>query len=302
MSTITEVVPPFTKVPNINDSANFENDVNPFLNEINTRYISGNTQVSQINTVAGEVDPNAINALSSTTSASNSALIALGSTNYKGDWIPNYDTTGYNLNMSVSYTDGYNYVSKIDNNLTEPTTLTNTPEWNFIENVNPNNYYTKTQNDNLLADKTKKTAEVIQWETDNSQELTWIGATYIDTDAVGANPVAMLYPDGTIVGSTSNGIYIKHPNGNLECRGVSTSVTTSNASGSVFFENITLPYYPIPFVTDLPNIIQGVEEVQFLIWNSGTIAESLTRLTTRLIGSAINSKGYIHYVAKGRWK
>jgi len=40
---------------------------------------------------------------------------------------------------------------------------------------------------------------------------------YIDINAVGANPVAVLYEDGTIVGSTDNGGYIKRPYGQLIC-------------------------------------------------------------------------------------
>ena len=40
----------------------------------------------------------------------------------------------------------------------------------------------------------------------------WSGIAYTDPDAVGANPVAKIYPDGTIVGSTDNGSYTKFPN------------------------------------------------------------------------------------------
>lgn len=59
---ITTFVPSFTKVPNINDSVNFENDTNTFLNEINARYVAGNEQATQMNTVADEVNTNTINA------------------------------------------------------------------------------------------------------------------------------------------------------------------------------------------------------------------------------------------------
>lgn len=44
----------------------------------------------------------------------------------------------------------------------------------------------------------------------------WLGLTYIDPDAIGANPTAKIYPDGTIVGSTDNGAYTKYPNGELQ--------------------------------------------------------------------------------------
>ena len=40
----------------------------------------------------------------------------------------------------------------------------------------------------------------------------WAGVAYIDPDAIGANPTAKIYPDGSIVGSTDNGSYTKYPN------------------------------------------------------------------------------------------
>ena len=39
------------------------------------------------------------------------------------------------------------------------------------------------------------------------------GIEYDDPDAIGANPQAKIYPDGTVVGSTSKGTYVKYPNG-----------------------------------------------------------------------------------------
>jgi hypothetical protein len=46
-----------------------------------------------------------------------------------------------------------------------------------------------------------------------------LGKPYVDPDAIGANPTALIYNDGTIVGRTDNGSYIKWPNGELKCRG-----------------------------------------------------------------------------------
>lgn len=46
----------------------------------------------------------------------------------------------------------------------------------------------------------------------------WDGITYIDPDAIGANPQAKIYPDGTIIGSTDYGEYTKYPNGDLTMR------------------------------------------------------------------------------------
>jgi len=65
------------------------------------------------------------------------SAIAAYSIKYKGDWSAEYDIQGYSLGDSVTFTDGFNYVSKIGNNLTSPITQTNTPQWNFIEAVSP---------------------------------------------------------------------------------------------------------------------------------------------------------------------
>jgi len=96
-----------------------------------------NDVASEMNVVASEVNTNATIASDSATEASNSALVATGHANFKGEWVAGFETTGYTLGYSVSYTDGYNYVSKINNNLVEPTTLTNTAEWDYVEAVSP---------------------------------------------------------------------------------------------------------------------------------------------------------------------
>jgi len=83
-----------------------------------------NTSIGQINTVAGEIETNATTAsdaateaADSATEAADSATIALNASNYKGDWVGSYETTGYSQGMSVSYTDGFKYVSKLDTNI-----------------------------------------------------------------------------------------------------------------------------------------------------------------------------------------
>ena len=62
----------------------------------------------------------------------------------------------------------------------------------------------------------------------------WSGGAYTDPDAVGSSPTAKLYPDGTIVGSTSNGHYTKHPNGDLECRTVDATYTATDSQSNMF--------------------------------------------------------------------
>lgn len=128
------------------------------VNEINQVTTKIDTTVAAINVVAQEI--------------SEATTIAIASGQYKGDWVAGFETTGYSLGDGITFTDGYNYVSKINNNLTTPITLTNTDQWNFIEAVNPNNYYlktetyTKTEVDTLheINNKTDKTTPI---DTDN---------------------------------------------------------------------------------------------------------------------------------------
>lgn len=65
-------------------------------------------------------------------------------------------------------------------------------------------------------------------DTDN-----WLGEAYVDPDAVGANPTAKIYPNGTIIGSTDNGGYIKYPNGEFEAI-MSGTVVASSAFSNFF--------------------------------------------------------------------
>jgi hypothetical protein len=66
----------------------------------------------------------------------------------------------------------------------------------------------------------------------------WDGIAYIDPDAIGANPTAKIYPDGSIVGETDNGFYIKHANSTMEAFGI------INFSVS----NVVLINFPVQFI------------------------------------------------------
>lgn len=131
--------------------------------------------------------------------AQEAASIATASANYKGDWVNNFEITGYSIGMSVTFTDGYNYVSKINNNLISPITLQNTNEWNFIEAVNPNNYYLKT-------------------ETYNKSEID----TNIYTKTQMSNILLSVVPAGTVIAFASS----TAPTGYLKANGALISRTT----------------------------------------------------------------------------
>jgi len=134
---ISQTIPTFTTTPNRNNPVTFSADTDTYHTELSPFTSAINTWSSQANALAATVNADATTASDAATSASNSANIATGHANFKGDWVAGYETTGYSLGYSVSYTDGFNYVSKLNNNLIEPTTLTNTTEWDFVEAVSP---------------------------------------------------------------------------------------------------------------------------------------------------------------------
>ena len=60
------------------------------------------------------------------------AAIAQVTANYVGDWVAGFNTTGYSIGETVSYTAGNYYISKLDTNLVEPTSGTSTNEWEYF--------------------------------------------------------------------------------------------------------------------------------------------------------------------------
>ena len=115
-----------------------------------------NTFVSEANTLGGNVSISESNV---TAIESSIKTLVDNAANYKGDWVTNYNSgVGYALSDSISYTDGNTYVSKVANNLVEPTSLTNTTEWYFIAkgfvNVAVTANYTASANEFLQVDTT----------------------------------------------------------------------------------------------------------------------------------------------------
>jgi len=126
------------------------------------------------------------------------------------------------------------------------------------------------------------------------------GIDYVDEDAIGSNPVAKIYPDGTIVGSTSNGSYTKYPNGDLVCR------NSRNSPQSVAEYRFDFDY-PVIFVGSFPTVSASGR-------NNGTsgrgyeigVTANLYRYKGTVFvkspdayaGNTINAM----YTAKGRWK
>ena len=136
-----------------------------------------------------------------------------------------------------------------------------------------------------------------------SAEDDFTGIPYSDPDAVGANPVATLYPDGTIIGSTDNGEYIKYADGTLICTGSKSITTSISVSFSGSFISTSQSFsYPLVFV-DTPTPTVFGRPSGRLCWimsdsfNSSAVAFYLTSPT-----SQASATGTFSYMATGRWK
>ena len=281
------------------------------IDQKNQVSIETNEVSTEINETSLQVAQNAQQVATDTASASLSASIAIGQANYKGDWVAGFETVGYGLNDSVSYTDGLNYVSKIDNNLTEPTAGTNTTEWNFIEAIDPNSVYNKTETDNLLDDKVRKvtstdnaipkfngtTGEIqdtgvliddnnfIKTQIFNPDGAEFDGVEYADPRINGVPDTnfsttgARIYPDGTIRIKTSYGTFKESPDGEIIIK--TTATIPATASGIA-----------IGFSSPLP-IIGGTDVNSRFSWSYGFVSSTTWRnlndrgLTVRFESSGI---------------
>jgi hypothetical protein len=137
----------------------------------------------------------------------------------------------------------------------------------------------------------------------------WDGKPYTDPDAVGTNPTATIYPDGSIVGSTDNGSYTKYPNGDLVCSDAellaSTAITA--ASGNIFISAVQGgSSFPMLFATltsqsrflqssdnSITWVVNGSAAIVLSQWNPYYLCDSASVTTT---GTTIYS------TATGRWK
>ena len=152
---------------------------------------------------------------------------------------------------------------------------------------------------NLSNDFVKLTAAVL------SSGQNWEGIDYIDSDAVGSNPIAKIYPDGTIVGSTDNGSYVKFPNGELSVNGKRTT-SPSIASGTS--TALYLRSYPILFISE-PTVAWDLKIGNHSAWfsiiyterpyDASTVSEAKYYIYSTY---TTTHYAYISYIAKGRWK
>lgn len=145
-----------------------------------------------------------------------------------------------------------------------------------------------------------KTSEVIAWELANVSEVTWAGVAYTDPDAVGANPTATLYPDGTVVGSTDNGTYTKYPDGKVTCH-INININWT-VSGTALISSIWA--MPIVSLITYHNsvIFPSNLQVYYLSEYTGYPTTSAIRILARADTTPTAGLRILNSVSTGRWK
>ncbi len=133
-------------------------------------------------------------------------------------------------------------------------------------------------------------------------KTTWLndGIDYNDPDAIGANPTAKIYPDGTIVGSTDNGSYTKYPNGDIIMR------PTFNATGTVINGGV------VTIIANLPCTLintLGVAQVNgdarnfpLFVYYCEILSTTTFRFEARNDTGVDRAYGYSTALLIGKWK
>jgi predicted GH43/DUF377 family glycosyl hydrolase len=132
-------------------------------------------------------------------------------------------------------------------------------------------------------------------------EVYAVDTNYIDIDAIGANPQATLWSDGTITGSTDNGSYTKYPNGDLECRCKSSSFTTSVAISPVYVNDTILLSYPAEFV-QTPQVISSAKITGGQLIGASTYSTTTLKTNGSIYSHNATSTGCLLIVAFGKWR
>jgi len=222
----------------------------------------------------------------------------------KGAW-----AAGTYKNLDVVRYSGALYICKVLTTTAVPTTAT---DWDLY--VEPATAATTTNSPAGDITATDVQAAINELDTEKVKITTvvaattqdWDGVSYTDPDAVGANPTAKIYPDGSVVGSTDNGSYTKYANGDLECYGTSATITGGDVYGST-----GLKFNSTPLIIDLPMAFTTTAEMSAL--SNTTVHTTANSWGDVEIFNTTSLKGYIwsgqaaataklSYIVTGKWK
>lgn len=128
-------IPPLRHRNTVSTPADQDDFVSKY--ELTNDHLS-NTFVPEMNSAISTINSQTVTVANNTAITQTATDISVASANYKGNWVANYNGSGYSVGMSVTYSDGNNYASKVNNNLATPTSLVDSTSWSYI-----NKYYKK---------------------------------------------------------------------------------------------------------------------------------------------------------------
>ena len=136
---------------------------------------------------------------------------------------------------------------------------------------------------------------------DNFNVARVMDSNYVDPDSVGANATAVLYADGTVIGSNDNGSYVKYPNGEVSIRKSGISVTTSISAGGIYFSPPLSITYPIS-VTEIEVSTTVEDNNTTYVWGGSVRSKTLNGCSLVIMSGSSGSNGKVGYIAQGRWQ
>jgi len=104
-------------------------------------------------------------------------------------------------------------------------------------------------------------------------------------------------------GTNSNGSWIQFPDGTMICYTVlSSTITTNESSGSVFFSPLITLNFPQTFIAAPNNISYFIDWVNGRPWSSLSTSNTTTSTSTRIAGATNSSQARVSAIAIGSWK
>ncbi|MEA2037246.1 MAG: hypothetical protein U9O94_07065 [Nanoarchaeota archaeon] len=184
-----------------------------YINDVDLNTATPPTNWSPINTIGSIVDlPTTLDEKINNTSTAQTKVgdLTIGQSISVSSW--SYATTTITINTATAH----NVVVGQFINISGLTSDTNTPRGRFqVVSVVDTDTITFTASAEPTGTAGVSGASLKSGYLYSMADVYVVDDNYIDLDAIGANPTAKLYSDGSIVGSTDNGSYVKYANGEL---------------------------------------------------------------------------------------
>ena len=123
---------------------------------------------------------------------------------------------------------------------------------------------------------------------------------------IGLNPIAYVYPDGTIAGESDNGNFTKWADGNLECV-VKVTIDGTGwilGDGGHYYTPPIISTYPVEFIVT-PAVIASANDGQVDTRGSWVTYANAAKTAVTLYMASLSSNAAdsrLSYISKGKWK